>query len=205
MLLCLTSVGCISPFFFSVSLTKKGFDEAKSVGSLPSLVSEESNSHQRALSTSSHMATKLRIQHLSCQLVIANQKSARLNLRKSKNSLFTSQVSFRSSGGVCLWRRSLTSSTAFFLTLHLPLLMPQPPFVFCLLIVFKLGLKATSVADFLLHKAFLKTDRLEVRHYVHAQVHIIYNTVLWMYSVKMWAEKNIRMKSSNLCLAEEFV
>lgn len=114
MLLSLTSVGCISPFFFSVSLTKKGFDEAKSVGSLPSLVSEESNSHQRALSTSSHMATKLRIVHLSCQLVIANQKSARLNLWISKNSLFTSQVSFRSSGGVYLWRRSLTSATAFF-------------------------------------------------------------------------------------------
>lgn len=117
MLLSLTmSVGCIS-LFFSLSLTKKEFDEAKSFGSLPSLVSEESNSHQRALSTSSHTATKLRIEHLSRQLVIANQRSARLNLWISKNSLLTSQVSFCSSGGVCLcliWRRCLTSATAFF-------------------------------------------------------------------------------------------
>lgn len=65
----------------------------------------------------------------------------------------------------CLSLKALSYvCNSFLLTLHLPLLMPQPPFVFCLLIVFKLGLKATPVADFLLHKAFLKTDRLEVSH-----------------------------------------
>lgn len=42
--------------------------------------------------------------------------------------------------------------------------MPPPPVVFCLLTVFKVGLDATSVAEFLLHEIALEPVGFEFRH-----------------------------------------